>query len=215
MAASSSLTPTLDAAANSFNVLEHHRASGRACADSGTGLQASPRPGLERGRVAFEHGLELDPLANRHDGDAMVADRSGKHDAVAGPRRRIDSDRPSGTMPMPEVVMKTWSPLPRSTTLVSPVTSATPDSSQAGRIEGRCARRSSIGSPSSRMNAADRNSGARAAHRQVVDRAVDRQLADVAAGEEERPDHERIGSESHPRRPSARCRRGRGNCTVA
>ena len=33
--------------------------------------------------------------------------------------------RPSGTTPMPDVVMKIWSPLPRSSTLVSPVTSRT------------------------------------------------------------------------------------------
>ena len=32
-----------------------------------------------------------------------------------------------------------------------------------------------------------------AGHRQVVDRAIDGQLADVAAGEQERPDHEGIG----------------------
>ena len=55
--------------------------------------------------------------------------------------------------------MKIWSPLPRSTTLVSPVTSVTPASSQAARIDATIRRRSVSGSPSSRMNAADRNSG--------------------------------------------------------
>ena len=121
-----------------------------------------------------------------------------------GRAARIESERPSGTTPTPEVVMKTWSPLPRSTTLVSPVTSATPASSHAARIEATIRLRSASGSPSSRMNAADRKSGVGAADGQVVDRAVDRQPADVAAREEERPDDERIGREGDPRAPSRR-----------
>ncbi len=64
-----------------------------------------------------------------------------------GRAARIESDRPSGTTPMPEVVMKTWSPLPRSTTLVSPATSATPASSQALRIEATIRFRSASGGP--------------------------------------------------------------------
>ena len=40
----------------------------------------------------------------------------------------------------------------------------------------------------------------RAADRQVVDGAVHGQAADVAAGEEERTDHERVGREGDPRR---------------
>ncbi len=55
--------------------------------------------------------------------------------------------------------MKTWSPLPRSTTLVSPVTSDTPASSQAARIEATIRFRSASANPSSRMKAAERNSG--------------------------------------------------------
>jgi len=39
----------------------------------------------------------------------------------------------------------------------------------------------------------------RPAHRQVVDRAVHGQAADVAAGEEQRADHKRVGSEGQPR----------------
>ena len=49
------------------------------------------------------------------------------------------------------------------------------------------------------MNAAERNSGARAAHRQIVHRAVHRQFADVAAGEEQRRHHERIRGEGDAR----------------
>ena len=38
----------------------------------------------------------------------------------------------------------------------------------------------------------------RPGHRQVVHRAEDGQLADVAAGKEQRPDHERVGGEGQP-----------------
>src|SRR5439155_24279679 len=44
----------------------------------------SDEPG-QWGGVALQHGLELDPLANGHDGDAVVADRAGDQDAVARP----------------------------------------------------------------------------------------------------------------------------------
>src|SRR5664280_2855884 len=65
--------------------------------------------------------------------------------------------------PSPVVVMNTWSPLPRLTTLVSPVTSRTPASLAASRMDSTTRRRSSAASPSSRMKAAARYSG-RAPH---------------------------------------------------
>ena len=64
---------------------------------------------------------------------------------------------------MPAVVMKIPSPLPRSTTLVSPVTMDTPASRAASRMDTTTDSRSAIGSPSSRMNAALSDSG-RAPH---------------------------------------------------
>src|SRR5664280_1344728 len=65
--------------------------------------------------------------------------------------------------PSPVVVMNTWSPLPRLTTLVSPVTSRIPASLAASRMDSTTRRRSSAASPSSRMKAAARYSG-RAPH---------------------------------------------------
>ena len=52
--------------------------------------------------------------------------------------------------------------------------------------------------PSSRMNAAEMPSWRRAADCEIVDRPVDRELADVAAREEERTDHERVGGDREP-----------------
>ena len=98
------------------------------------------------------------------------------------------------------VVMKTPSPLPRSTTLVSPATSATFASSHAWRIDA--AIRSSSGNGKALLEDEGRCQVERPcpADGQVVDRAVNRQLADVAAGKEERTDHERIGGDGDPRR---------------
>ena len=64
---------------------------------------------------------------------------------------------------MPAVVMKQPSHLPRSTTLVSPATIGTPAACAAAAIEATIRRRSSRGSPSSRMNPALRARG-RAPH---------------------------------------------------
>ena len=62
------------------------RASGRACSGCRDRPPASTRLRSVSGRrVAFQHRLELDPLAHRHDGDAVVADRARDEDAVAGP----------------------------------------------------------------------------------------------------------------------------------
>ena len=86
---------------------------------------------------------------------------------------------------MPEVVMNTWSPLPRSTTLVSPVTSATPASSQACRMESTMRCRSSIGKTFFKNERGRKKQRPGAADGQIVDRAVNCELADVAAGKEE------------------------------
>ncbi len=101
--------------------------------------------------------------------------------------------------PMPVVEMKILSPLPRLTTLVSPVTSCTPASLAAALIESTMRRRSSVASPSSRMKAAAEIERTRAAHRQIVHRAVDREPANIAAGEEDGRNHERIGREGEAR----------------
>ena len=120
---------------------------------------------------------------------------------------RIDSARPSGTTPMPDVVMKTWSPLPRSTTLVSPVTKR-----HARLLAGFAHRRDDAlqvgqGQPLFEDERGRQEQRSGAADRQVVDRAVHRQPADVAAGEEDRPDHEGIGGEGDARLRTA-LRRG-------
>lgn len=66
---------------------------------------------------------------------------------------------PAGTAPMPAVVMKTPSPLPRSTTLVSPATTATPAARAAAAIEATSASSSARARPSSRMKPAVSHTG--------------------------------------------------------
>ena len=63
---------------------------------------------------------------------------------------------PSGTTPTPVVVIKSPSPLPCSTTLVSPVTIGTSASFAACAIESTMRLRSASGNPSSMMNPAAR-----------------------------------------------------------
>lgn len=55
---------------------------------------------------------------------------------------------------MPAVLMNKWSPLPLSTTLVSPVMMDTPTASAAWRIEETTFQSVSMGNPSSMMKAA-------------------------------------------------------------
>ena len=76
-----------------------------------------------------------------------------------GARAATTSSTPAGTTPMPEVLMKILSPLPRPTTLVSPVTTGTPARAAAACTDSITRRRSASGSPSSRMNASDSASG--------------------------------------------------------
>src|SRR6185437_451825 len=70
---------------------------------------------------------------------------------------------PGITIPIPEVLIKIWSPLPRSTTFVSPVTSETPAAAAASRIDSSTRRKSCIENPSSIINPAERYPG-RAPH---------------------------------------------------
>ena len=93
--------------------------------------------------------------------------------------------------------MKIWSPLPRSTTLVSPVTRATPGL-VGGFLHG------ADHAPQVRHRQALLQDEARrqierpgAAHGEVVYGAMDGQLPDVAAGEEDGVDDKRIGAEGN------------------
>lgn len=61
--------------------------------------------------------------------------------------------------PMPAVFTKSASPLPRSTTFVSPVTMRTPATSAVRRIDASTRARTSIGRPSSAISAQLRKSG--------------------------------------------------------
>ena len=180
------------------------RASGRACSGcrGHASSIASARP--VSGAVSLSRTVS-NSSPSRTDMMAMPWSPSVPETRMRSPGRaaRIDSDRPSGTMPMPEVVMKTWSPLPRSTTLVSPVTSATPASSHACRIERDDPLQVGQRQPLFEDERRRQEQRPGAADGQVVDRAMHRQPADVAAGEEERPDHERVGREGDARRHRA------------
>ena len=112
----------------------------------------------------------------------------GPESSTTSPGRTLRDDRstPGGTMPMPEVLMKILSPLPRPTTFVSPVTIRTPARSAACRADSTTRRRSPSGQPLLEDEGERQRERLRAADGEVVHRAVHGQLADVAAGEEDR-----------------------------
>ena len=66
---------------------------------------AATRP-LSGARVALHVGAELEALAHAHDGDAVIADRAAdeRRRRPAG-RARARCATPSGTTPMPAVLM--------------------------------------------------------------------------------------------------------------
>ena len=92
--------------------------------------------------------------------------------------------------------MNILSPLPRFTTLVSPVTSCTPALCAASRMDSTTRRSSSAGQAFFQNECRRQIERARSTHGQIVHCAVDGQASDVAAGKEDRRDHERIGGES-------------------
>ncbi len=71
-------------------------------------------------------------------------------------------------------------------------------------------RSTSIGSPSSRMKPALKIFRPRPGHGQIVDGAVDGQFPNIAAGEEQRMDDERVGGHRQTFRPATAQRRRRG-----
>ena len=196
------MTPTREAAASSFKALDTPpRVGSRIARIAGTGFEHHPGQAGQRGGVAFQDGLELDPLADRHDGDPVVADRARDEDAVAGPGR-ADRERPAlgheadaGGGDEDLVALAAVDDLG--------VAGDQRDARLVARLRAsrrRSARRSAIGQPFFEDERRRQVERLGPADRQVVDRAVHRQLADVAAGEEERPDDERIGGERDPRR---------------
>ena len=95
--------------------------------------------------------------------------------------------------------MKSSSPLPRPTTLVSPVTIGTP--ARAAARARRLDHAAQVGERQALLEdeGERQRERPRAADREVVDRAVDRELADVAAGEEDRRDDVGVGGEGDAR----------------
>ena len=112
---------------------------------------------VQRARVGRDLGLELERPRART-GWRCRARRSCRTAARRRPGRARCGRQPSPAATdarCPVVVMNTPSPVPRSTTFVSPVTTVTPGArARPRRIDATMRRRSASGRPSSRMNAA-------------------------------------------------------------
>ena len=121
------------------------------------------RTSPERWRGIADDGLAVQELfpGQEHRG-AVIAHRAGEDDLVSG--RAAAPDTPGKrTSPTPAVVMKTLSAEPLGTTLVSPVTMATPASAAVACMDSAMVRKVSISRPSSRMKEADSTRGRAAA----------------------------------------------------
>ena len=81
--------------------------------------------------------------------------------STTSPTRTADAarSRPAGITPTPAVVMYIPSAAPRSTTLVSPVTTGTAAAAAAAAMSATTSRRTSTGRPSSRTKAAESATG--------------------------------------------------------
>jgi hypothetical protein len=120
--------------------------------------QRQHRLGHRRG-IAFNRAFKFQALAHGHDRHAMPAQIAAQKHRVAGRTLAGKMTCECSMTPRPAVLMYSPSPLPLSTTFVSPVTICTPHFFAASRIEQTTRHRVSIGSPSSMMNALVRYSG--------------------------------------------------------
>ena len=126
----------------------------------------------------------------------MVPERSTRS---PGRTASAESETSRSTTPTPAVVTYSPSAFPRSTTFVSPATTATPDARAASAIEAATRRRSAIAKPLLHDEAGGEVEWPGSRHREVVDRAVHRERPDVAAREEERLDDEGVSRERKAR----------------
>ena len=181
--------------------------------------QRSPRPGRiqhrvdhrpQRARVRRDLRVELELAAREHDRHAVRPDRARDEHPVAGPQRRPATARARGsTRPMPVVVTYIRSAWPRSTTLVSPATTATPGRLRGPRRSPRPRPELLRREPLLQDQGERERRGPRPGHGQVVDGAVHRELADRAAGEADRRDHEAVGGHRELRARDGQQRRRR------
>ncbi len=133
----------------------------------------------------------------RHDGDAVIADGPREQDRVARPRAiagdlnpgRHDAD--AGGVKEQSVGLAALDHLG--------VAGNDCDAGGARRLAHRTGDALEIGERESLLDdeAGGKIKRARAAHGDVVDGAVDGERADIAAGEEQRRDHKRIGRHHH------------------
>ena len=133
----------------------------------------------------------------RHDGDAVIAHGAREQDRIAGPRtvaRDLDPgrhDTDAGGVDEQAVGLAALDHL-----------GVAGDDGDAGGARGFAHRAGNAIEIGERKALLDDEAGGeiertRAAHGDVVDGAVDGERADVAAGKEQRRDHERIGRHHH------------------
>ena len=103
-----------------------------------------------RARVGAQVRLKIEFSARQQNRDAVIADRSGEQNLIAGPHRARINRHAGRGRPMPVVVMYMRSALPCSTTLVSPPAILTPAARAAPAMARTSASRISVGKPASR-----------------------------------------------------------------
>ena len=153
----------------------------------------------ERRGVGADVGLEREVAPGQHHGHAVVGDGARhEHDVAGLARGRARACGPRGCTPTPAVVMYRPSAAPRSTTLVSPATMATPAARAASAMSATMSRSSAIGEALLEHERGRQPPRPGPEHGEVVDGAVHGEVPDRPAREEAGPDDERVGAEREP-----------------
>jgi hypothetical protein len=162
IALSCSIIPTPDCCAISLSVVARPpRVGSRSTRTAPSGTAASRRCTSSWSGALSETMAVPNSIDARCDNTATPCSPMLPDSSTTSPARAFAPpiSRARGATPTPVVVMKTPSPLPRSTTFVSPVTTGTPQRREAPAIECTTLRSVASGKPSSRMKAALRYTG--------------------------------------------------------
>ena len=175
-------------------------AAGRVAEDVDAGASGDDRryQPVERLSVRSDFDLEVQALADAHDRDAVQADRPGQDHHVAG-AGSVRPDR-NAVRYQPDTSGVDEDAVRRSPAYHFRVAGHYPDAGPTGRPSDRLGHLPQVLDRQAFLDDIGERQRQRlgAHHGQVVDCAVHRQLADVAAGEFERADHERVGCEGKP-----------------
>ena len=201
MLRSSSWMPTPDVCAISFSALESPPRVGSRMQRMALSKHSTYRPpACAEARYHFGSRFRIPapPAGPESQCRARQSIRSEELVSRTSLARRKLQPRPAPS-PIPVVLMNNSSPLPFSTTLVSPVTTSTPASAAARCSDSTTRRSTSHRQALFKDEARAQEERLRPAHGQIIHRAMHSERADISSRKEQRLHHERVGGECQAR----------------